>query len=1681
MINCNDSVKDYYLKDHINSPFSYMVFFRDAGIVKTNSEIKDDSLSITESLCSSGSFKVGLCEASTVNLTTELKDNADGDEITILQFQGDFSPEISYDPIKGVQLSGDDVVLLNQHEIEGTTMVIGDTDPSLIDPSKYYLVLIRFWYIGDEVEFYLDSPYNIQRIIYHLPAKQKGLDHIVNYNSSEIYNLNRKVKYQNPFHQINIYKSLINDNDSEPWYVKRDWEDITAYMELVIPLVGSEFSSFTKAIYTNNVYINGYASLYEIKKPMIPLGLYTIDSSKKQDDLSLRTLVGYDRMKTANLSADINYNLTEGDYIYISDILNQAANGTELIVGMNLSQEKYNVVRINTATSSPIAIYDPVYETLRHETEYVEAKYEEDFVDVQSDASWTERKTVKGSYDSILYDSMYRELDYKTPKNITYGFTVKNDEYITIYNDLEEEGNPVYKFIDIYDDAGDLSDSIWRIDEVKKKSRQIQDIWYPYVTKIHYEETHSSNNTTTQTHLHWDYDVANIKADDLSQYIYGKWKIIDFDRNGFVLTLARDTHYGYKWSNIPEGRGWYILEEYYNKQDEYDKGKITEFELIKGGKTRIYERTHYVSYKWTPPAGRNWVVTNEVYIKQAEYDQGKITEEQLYKGGKRRTYERNLRTAWHETVYMDTLRYKIEGYVHKTGNTVFVKIKNPVTYGAYLLNDDIRNIALTYGTLVQDKQGKAREMILDLSSDDNNIRVNQYGEFTFHYVSKMVWYGENLTDSYTMGENRSVFEPPYLGVSHHSDDEVFNDLEVIVSNADIHTTRRSVISGFLELNGLFLNFDRYGISSYKILEGNYTDYNFEPSEIPLITTQETEIPLVSSESRTLTRDITDTLTLVSSSTQTVPISAPAYLKYHNEYEISDSGSAYMRTLIDSVLIEFIDNTHVRYTHSQSGGDYVTEVKTIDEMLDLALEEFSDIVGYGIEYYVEYDTVLPYEGTIVDNRLESITTYRFGYRLNRTETVNGIRFKVYQLWCYMYVNDPDHYPDPILRGEMYFPMISSSVIPTNQNIQSVAQRSDREKITEFPISTGSRSISLSVYTGTITSTAKEEYNETLNIKTETYRIPNYDSTKTVSLLDNKTSLIQDEQGWRSEFFPNDQESPVLVSIDNEEVANHAVSAYPQTTSVQISENGQFTVSYISRLDIVNVDYPAEMDFYFEADPFFKCTETKTFTGRYVYGIFDDAETEKRRFGPYHPGEIEETFDTRQSNGTSSDASCRYYVEVEKSDASPLSGMYPLLNGQGETIGRVTYSYEDYGLATFAGIVFHVYGDLKKEVIYNDYPETVNTYWIAPPEGITTYKIPVIIDEDIGFGFPLYERGIITDFYTNEEEWNLYNRITISKENYTFDWEGETPDSSWTYEGMELKTENEKDGAYQIWTRDVSIPLITETATVRTDVYRLPHHSKLNQYEPTFDPDKQPVINAENMVYQFASSMGELDINREAEAFATIRAFPTTQELNIDEQGFFEIKYLSKINYYLLEQGNIIQSGSFDAATTPLLGCYARIYNGQIIRKNEAMSLYINDKANKPFDGIKILKSAEKTEAEMGLYPFYYNDLTKEGVSDDMPEVGKWDGNNYYVIEDNFFISNFVFTQAQLIEICQLLLKRIGSLKYYNMNAKIKGISPMEAGDLIIIETADNAYNTAILRHTMNGESLITDTIESNFYD
>ena len=1460
MIPVSTEARQHYLSDHRDIGYSYFTVFRDLGVCKVNSDILSESLEVTESICSAGKFKVGLCEAATAGLTVNMPENTEGDEVTIFQAQGDFQPHIEVDPDKGLQFSGDGVTELYSANIDPTAEVIIGTETAQFEAGKYYLVLMRLWYVGDEIYVYVKSDDDITRMVYYYLPKQQDLTHLKDYSAGTTYNKGAKVRYDSK-----VYKSLINGNTSTP-AAGEQWEDITAYIQIALPMIGEDFESFHKALYSNHTGLNGYATFYEIAYPLMPLGLFTIASSKRHEDRQLRDIRGYDRMNTAKLGDDINLTTTAGDSVYISDILDYAANGTQIIVGSNLAQ---NPVTVETEGQSSASVnVGRVYHSYRHESEEIkgepvqqpsskEAQYiltyawedlrlyveDGDMTEAQNRAEYLYDlfpdaiKAVIKSAKGLLNN--YGRYDYeffkKRRQQFGYSYSSYLESSCVVYGDKRTVWAKSSRIVDtsaeyqtseyVFFDYVPPGPSEWDQDEYDSqwKDNEYGAYWFPhkygtkYVTYGGYEVEHHIDEKACQV-LNADYSGKRMRLTWDTKITRGiSWdKDLDRDRNRVVQAYVYNPYYsGQYWDESFKDHAYV----------QYD-GRV------------------WFQYAYKPPKGNGWYVSSESFNRQADYDAGKITYKQLVLGGKTRTYERDVNIDWSETLVKTTANYWISNYVAREDMVYFVKLHSPETQGAYRTEDDVRELALAEGELTIDEQERARGVILSNSTPSGGVAIDENGRFTVEYISQIQY---SANDGYDTKSSAIGFENPYYGVTYHSKDELFNDLQIIVGNEQIHTTRRAVIRAILELNGLFIHFDRYGVSSFMRFTEAYTDYSYTAEETPLIDTQEQEIELV-------------------------------------DHLIS--------------LRAVIDNTY-----------------TVNDLLLMASSEEELTIDNPV-YVVEAD----------------------GHTYSFTETIK-VRTDVYAL--------------PFYEAEHRYQYEIESDLPGVKDYEN--------DIRDLAAAIGTLSV--------------------------------------------------------------DKQADILAVID----------AYPEAVHMV---DGEITVSYVSE-----IGYRETVD------------GEETATGEYV------ADSTLRTVYERYIGFVDFNPVYITDNATP-DTVSDLLVEVEKEGELTLENpIYEVVSG-GQTyswrekittktvIYELPYYNKDYGCVY--GIVSDLPALKADEQAIKDMAAAVGT--------LTTDKQADVI-------------ALIDAFEEKVEitpEDNSRVRVTyISGISYVK-----------SIDGVDAET-----NAYMVQAplREITgETFINEKITVTTLTYQIPDYFDGNDYTPHLSNSRDGVIAAEDDVRDEALETGSLIRDLQAEALATIDGTAITEEITINDNGTFAVTYISKLTSTWRHSMTETTRTDYEVEN-PYTGYDARIYHGARLRSDECMSLYVNDRSNRAFDGIKILKSSEKTAEELGLYPFYWNNTAAEDVSADMPEIGKWEGNNYYVIEDNFFISNFIFTEEQLVTVCKKLYERIDNFRYFNLKAKFKALPYTEVGDAIIISTPQNRYNTALLRRTMSGDLSMVDTIETEFYD
>lgn len=399
MINVLDSLKNLYKNDGTHK--NYFIVFRDKGVMLNNSEIVSESLSITESICSSGEFQVGLCESATCNVKVRMPDNVKGDEIFIFQTVGGyFEPTISYDDDLGIQISGDGVTRLDS--VATDTNLISGLDSERFDRDSYYLIFAKIRYTGNPIYLYLENNNgNHSRMIYYLKPDMFGFKNLTEWVDGTLYDIGEYVK-----HNGDIWESRTNENAKEPADGVNSWNNLTHYVQIVIPIIGSEFSEYKMGVYINSdtenygAPVDGKATIYKIDTPVMPLGLFSIDSCKKDADSVLRDIVGYDRMKDVELDTDVYISKGDQAYSQIGNLLDEAAKNTQIIIGTNLSRERVDVIDLKESDiDKDVSIDENVYEVTKHEKFALSGTYNPHPSD--NDEKYTRRETT-------LMDAQYR-------------------------------------------------------------------------------------------------------------------------------------------------------------------------------------------------------------------------------------------------------------------------------------------------------------------------------------------------------------------------------------------------------------------------------------------------------------------------------------------------------------------------------------------------------------------------------------------------------------------------------------------------------------------------------------------------------------------------------------------------------------------------------------------------------------------------------------------------------------------------------------------------------------------------------------------------------------------------------------------------------------------------------------------------------------------------------------------------------------------------------------------------------------------------------------------------------------------------------------------------------------------------------------------------------------------------
>lgn len=401
MIQVLDSVKKLYKTDSVEK--NYFIVFRDKVggedngnfVMLTNGEISSESLEITESICSSGNFQVGLCESASAKVKAVLTDNVKNNEIFVFQVLDGFHPEITVDDTKGIQITEENAIELTS-SFTSTNIIYG-LDSNKFDKEKDYLVFAKLKYIGDPIYLYVETPGGNARMVYYLKEGLFNFANIPAWTQGTSYKTDEMVRYNGY-----IYQSRTVSNTTQPSDNTNKWKNITHYIQIVIPIIGMEFYEYKIGIYANTESeygtLSGQATIYEVTKPVMPLGLFTIKSCRRTNDGIMRDIEAYDRMQDVGLDVDVY--LSGSTNTQIGLVLDQAAAGTQIVVGSNLSKQAINPILVSEQTVSfPQFPTGTIYQCTKNETQQVQGTYSETKGDYCSlDYTRTDEITLSGNH-----------------------------------------------------------------------------------------------------------------------------------------------------------------------------------------------------------------------------------------------------------------------------------------------------------------------------------------------------------------------------------------------------------------------------------------------------------------------------------------------------------------------------------------------------------------------------------------------------------------------------------------------------------------------------------------------------------------------------------------------------------------------------------------------------------------------------------------------------------------------------------------------------------------------------------------------------------------------------------------------------------------------------------------------------------------------------------------------------------------------------------------------------------------------------------------------------------------------------------------------------------------------------------------------------------------------------------
>lgn len=908
MISVLDKVKTEYKSDSIVK--NYFIVFRDKGIMLDNTQITTESLSITESICSSGNFKVGLCESANCKVSTVLTDNVKGDEICVFQTLEGFNPVITVDDTEGLQITEPKCTKLTSSFT--STNIISGLDTDNFSKDEDYLILAKLKYIGNPIYLYVETEAETSRMVYYLKPGLFNFSNIPDWDAEHTY-IDSEGEEHNGYiesyvvkHNDFVWESLTAENTDEPSDNINTWQNITRYVQIAIPIVGNEFYEYKKGIYVNTSEgygtLAGHASIYKLDVPIMPLGLFTVRSCKRKDDNNIRNLEAYDRMQDVGLDVDViisGDNITPGvSEIQLGVILDTAASTTQIVIGSNLSKEPVNPLLLNEENipfpdfpSDDISTEDVdegiIYKVTQNETQKLQADYEE-------------TSAVNKTHDTVLYQSMVsdRLIDADDNNWSTYlangslmvpsrkrRKTIIKEDSQQWTRDEYTKGWNWYGWVQFPGDVDPVEVFGYTSGSTPPKVGDSFD--GGTIVSIEEGPTRDIGYTNERVTKGYSYPVGSYYyQNNLAYKCVSSTVIRDTGWNGRnrtitnVCTFERIVQCGYYYSK--KDRTWPSEDNklYYRADTPYNDDFVDE----NGNKFRAlaYIKTYknlYWKYGFDDAIinemlSNNWVFSEDIgstktfyrLLEEREgnwYDDANIgvmysvdpVYESLIK-----VYTRDVIYKWYESATLKKMSYVVPQNIYDNTMAYTVYLTYPTDGIAYtgergvkeLANQQIANFVsedgmyISEGTFNIDRESLVQAAIVDNSTKVAEVEEGQYtidgstyvgGLFYVYWVSELVYNcyksynGETFEQDYSLsGVIRAA--NPFNSCVSHSTAEKFNSMQVIWGAETAHGTRRSIISGFMEIHGMFINFDRWGVSTTRNVKAStlYPAENLYPHD-----------------------------------------------------------------------------------------------------------------------------------------------------------------------------------------------------------------------------------------------------------------------------------------------------------------------------------------------------------------------------------------------------------------------------------------------------------------------------------------------------------------------------------------------------------------------------------------------------------------------------------------------------------------------------------------------------------------------------------------------------------------------------------------------------------------------------------------------------------------------------------